>query len=453
MAAEPTRAASPRGGTFVREPPREGQSADGRAAPTLRAVDAVAALERRAAEFARLREVLLMTLAVMLPLSVGNVIWSVAGGQDDFNRRVSISPFDLPLAALLVVAIVDRRSALHPFRWTWPARIAAALAVVLAAAFVAHPSPRGVDLAFRLAAGLAVIDALGRLQSEARRHVTAVIAGIGVLEAVIAFAESAKGEAVGLGPLEFSGFFYKFGSSTAAHAGFDHPYHLACFLLVALAACLIGATRNERPEPWLAAGAVVAAGLATTYSRTLLLTLVTMLGILVLRRGAAVVRRRRRQFAAVVTCGFLIAAVAFGNGWVTRGQNTSTGQNIDSDRTEYARDAFRLTRDHPVLGVGPGRYTIALESVSHKTLLPAHNFVLLEMAEAGVLAGILAAALLVALAVRAVRRDATTAAVFASLVFFYLLDAYPFVFPTGLAISALWLGLQQIAGEERPAVA
>src|SRR4051812_17853836 len=388
---------------------------------------------------------LLVALVITLPIAIGDVIWASAGGDRDFNLRVSFSPFDVPLAALLVVTIVDRRPGPLRFATTWTARCAIALGVVLVCAFVAHPSPRGIDLALRVAAGLAVIDAFARLRSDGRRHVVAALAGVGAVEAVIACLEAAKGGAVGLGALEFGGFFYRFGTSTAAHAGFDHPYHLACFLLVALAAAALGATTDDRPRAWLACAAVIGGGLATTYSRAVIVTLVVVLGMLVLARGEATARRRRRQVAAAIAIGFVVVAVSFGDGWISRGNATSTAQNLDSSRLDYARDAVRLTRDHPFLGVGPGRYTIALQAVPHKDLLPVHDFPLLEAAEGGVLAGVLAAALFLAIGWRAVRRGVMTVVVFCSLALFYALDAFPFVFPTGLAISAIWLGLQEIA--------
>jgi O-antigen ligase len=222
---------------------------------------------------------------------------------------------------------------------------------------------------------------------------------------------------------------------------------LACFLLVALSACFIGALRTDRRRAWFVAAGLIAGALATTYSRAVVLTLVAMFGIAFLARAEADARRLRRELTAVAAIAFLAGAVAFGNGWVTRGKDTSTGQNIDRERVDYAREAWRLTRDHPLLGVGPGRYTIALESIPNKSLLPAHNIVLFEGAEGGVLAGILAGLLLIAVAVRAARLGAGSAQVFCALVFFLLLDAYPYTFSTGIAISGLWLGLLELAAE------
>jgi O-antigen ligase len=412
-------------------------------------VNAPAVLDQRRAELDRLREVVLVALIVTIPTSVGVVVWSPAGGEGDWNRRVSISPFDVALGVLLVLALVDRRGRGAPQPRTWTARIAIGLAVVLAVALLAHPSPRGVDFALRIAAGLAVIDAICRVSEDSHRRILAALAATGGLEAVIAVLESARGGDIGLGPLEFTGFHYQFGSSTAAHAGFGHPYHLACFLLVALTAALLGAVRSERRGPWLAGAALIALGLATTYGRAVALTLVIIGGIALFARGDPVSRRTRRQFAGAIALGFLVGAVGLGNGWWTRAQDTSRGgQNVDDERGSYAQAAGELIRDHPLLGVGPGRYTIALESIPHTTLLPAHNAVLLEAAEAGVVAGALTAALLVALALRALRAGPHAAIVFCALILFFLLDAYPYTFPAGLALSGLWLGLQERARRE-----
>jgi hypothetical protein len=403
-------------------------------------VKAPAVLERRSAELGRVREALVIVLIVTIPLAIGSVVWAAPGANADFNRRVSISPFDVPLALLLVLALIDRATPSRTRLDGWTRRIAIALAVVILVALVAHPSPRGFDFAFRVASALAVVHALRRLGAAARRRVLAVLVGTATVEAVIALLQSAHGGGIGVGALEFSGFFYRFGSSTAATAGFDHPYHLACFLLVAIGAALLGALGDERRTPWLIGVGVIAAGLATTYSRGVLVTLVVLLGILLFARGPADRRRVRRAFAAVVAGGFLLVAVAFGDGYIARGQTTSEG-HVSSYRTDRAREAIRMTRAHPVLGVGPGRYTIALESIEHTDLLPAHDAVLQEAAEAGVLAGVLTAALLLAMAVRSVRGGPEMLFVFAALIIFFVIDAYPYTFPTGMATTGLWLGL------------
>jgi O-antigen ligase len=279
------------------------------------------------------------------------------------------------------------------------------------------------------------------------------MAAVGTFEALIGLGQAAKGGEIGLGPLEVGGFFYRFGTSTASRAGLPHPYHLACFLLVALAAALLGTRGTLRDQaPWLVAAGVCATCVATTYSRAGLLSIaaIVLFGAIGPRDEAR--RKAVRLMAGVIAVGFIIGAVSFGNGWWTRSQSAQTGQieSVDSGRTERAKEALRLVDAHPVTGVGPGRYVIALETVKHQKdiLLPAHNVVLHVAAEAGVVGGLLMAALGLALVVRYARAGAFTMAVFMSLAFFFVLDAYPYVFPSGLALAGLWLGFVESARTE-----
>jgi len=410
-------------------------------ARTVPPMSAPATIERRTVELAQLRELLLYFLVVTVPLAMGTVVWFSAGGANDFNRRVSISPFDIALALLLAVAVVERRSFGRWRDWTWLTRIAVALGAVLAIALLAHPSPRGFDVAFRIVAGLAVIDAFVRLSRSSRQRVLAVVVVTGAVEAVIGMAESAHGGALGISPLEYRGFFYTFGSSTAGHAGFDHPYHLAFFLLVAIAAAVIGLRAASQRAPWLAGALICSAGIATTYSRAALVSLAAAVVLMLFARGSRDRRQTLRLLAVVITIGFVFGALAFGDGWHAKGQAASEGGGLDSDRHLRAEEALRLVRTEPVFGVGPGRYTIALESVQHQVLLPAHNIVLHEAAEGGVLAGALTVLLLLALLVRGWREGVESLTVFALPALFLVLDAYPYVFPAGLATSAIWLGI------------
>jgi hypothetical protein len=82
--------------------------------------------------------------------------------------------------------------------------------------------------------------------------------------------------------------------------------------------------------------------------------------------------------------------------------------------------------------------------------LPAHNLVAHEAAELGIVGGLAAGALLGLLGLRVLRGGSWTAAIVAPMVPFLLLDAYPYVFATGLAISALWLGLARASLEPVP---
>jgi O-antigen ligase len=157
----------------------------------------------------------------------------------------------------------------------------------------------------------------------------------------------------------------------------------------------------------------------------------------------------------VVAGAFFVGVLAFGNGWFARAESTTapgaSASDIGTGRTERFREALRLVKKEPIFGVGPGRYTIALESVPYGELLPAHDAMLHEAAEAGVVGGVLTAALLLALALDACRAGANTMIVFGSILMFFLVDSYPYVFPAGIAFAGLWLGLQHLASEPLPA--
>ena len=97
--------------------------------------------------------------------------------------------------------------------------------------------------------------------------------------------------------------------------------------------------------------------------------------------------------------------------------------------------------------MGPGRYVEALARTERAEYLPAHDLVAHEAAELGVLGGIASFALLALLGFRVLRGGAWTGAVVLPMIPFLLLDAYPYVFATGLATSALWLGLARVSLE------
>jgi O-antigen ligase len=219
-------------------------------------------------------------------------------------------------------------------------------------------------------------------------------------------------------------------------------------LLVAIGAALLGMRATTWRGPWVAAAGICAAGIATTYSRAALLSLGVFLVLVALAGGSRDRKRSLRLLALAVTLGFVFGVVAFGDGWHARASSTAgDSAHVDSDRRLRAEEAMRLVEKQPVVGVGPGRYTIAVASVEHADLLPAHNIVLQEAAEGGVLAGFLVLALLVAIAIRARRDGLEATAVFALPALFLVLDAYPYVFPTGLAVSAVWLGMVFTARE------
>jgi O-antigen ligase len=100
-----------------------------------------------------------------------------------------------------------------------------------------------------------------------------------------------------------------------------------------------------------------------------------------------------------------------------------------------------------MVGVGPGRYVTAQAELGGEENLPAHNLIAHEAAELGVLGTIGLLALLAALIRRCVRGGAWALMVALPMAGFLGLDAFPYVFPVGLALSAVWLALVRDAAD------
>lgn len=394
-------------------------------------------------EEARVAAMLVALLAALIPLATAYGVWSTATGADDWTRRITVAPFDLALVLITGWTLLRPRLLLDLFRSTAIRLVAAALAAVGAISFATHASPLGVALALRLLAGLCVIAALSRAfeHPASRRLVLGAIAGVGVAQAVLAMVQSARGASFGIEYLDFAGPLYPFGTSSAGRGGLTHPYHLAVVLVVAQGAALLG-LRHAAPAlrsrlGWLVALSVLGAGIAVTYTRAGALGQLALVVALALGRAD---RRVLLAAALAVLVGLGVGGLAFGDGWMARGE-ASTGDGAGSSRSQRLEEARALLEDSPATGVGPGRYVDALAQTGRDELLPAHNLVAHEAAELGIVGGVLVVALLGLLGLRVLRGGAWTAAVVLPLLPFLLLDAYPYVFATGLATAAIWLGL------------
>lgn len=390
---------------------------------------------------ARVAAGLLVALAVTIPLATGRVLWSVPGAADDWNRRITVAPFDVVLLGLLAWAVLHREAVASLAR-SRPARLLVLLYVAtFTLSFLASPSWLGVQQGLRLGAGVAVVAAAGAaLAVRTSRHlVLAGVTAVGVAQAGLALVQSGSGRALGVAPLDFAGPLYPFGSSFAGRGGFTHPYHLAVMIVVAQGAALLGLRTAGRRWPWALALVALGTGLGVTYTRAGLVGQALLLGAALLAPRAD--RPRLWLGAGALAVGLLLGGTAFGDGWIARGNQSVAVEGADSGRGDRFAEAGRLVAADPLTGAGPGRYVEALADVDHTDLLPAHDVVLHQAAELGVLGGLATAALLALLAWRAVRAGSWAVAVAAPMLPFLLLDAYPYVFATGLALAALWLAL------------
>lgn len=391
-----------------------------------------------------------LTLAVIatVPLITGPIVWVAPGGTGDFNQRVSISPYDLPLLLLVVVSgadLIERRSPDGFEKQRTPARLLAVAAIIWCAAAIAvHPSWRAVDWVFHVAGAAAIVRTFALADDRNRDRLLGAVVVLGVLQAALGIAQSRHGEILGLGPLEWKAELHEFGDNASGRGSLTHPYHLAALLTVALpAACvlLIRTTSTARRRALPLGIFVIAMALPITFSRAALLSLAPI--IIVLARSPVL----RRMVLPAVFVG-LIAGASLGlSGLSSKADRSTSVTAVDSGRRERFQEAGRLIAEEPLFGVGPGRYVIALRDVEHTDLLPAHNVIAHAAAESGVLGGVLVAALGSSFALWVWRRGPLVILAASGLVPFFLLDAYPYVFPVGLVISGLWIGVIVTASE------
>jgi O-antigen ligase len=269
-----------------------------------------------------------------------------------------------------------------------------------------------------------------------------------VLQSVIALLQLAEHGPIGLRALgESMTPLWSYSSSPAPQATMVHPYVLAGFALVAGAILAVALTRGWT-WPLAVATAVAIAPVGFTYGRAALLGLV--LAIVCLGTGVFTDRRRYLPVVLVLCIGTAVPGLIGNRGWTGRTQQTTRAGNeasLTTDRGWLIHEADGLIVDHPLIGVGPGRYVIALtEKFGTEPnprvgfIKPVHNLPLLAAAEGGIPAGLLMTALLLAVGWRAFAAGRAGLALYLAYLPFAVLDHFPYSFPMGLILTGLWLG-------------
>lgn len=387
---------------------------------------------------------LLGALVVLFPVSTAKVVLTTPSAVDDLLRRTALHVFDPVLVAITVLAIGRWISAGRPPPRGVVPRLACATGILFLIAFAFHPSSHGLEMLLRIGAAAAIATEVARLTGPNRQLLLGMLYALGVGEAVLSLLQVWNGGTLTHGPLEMARFpLFHFGSAVAGQGSFSHPYHLACVLLVALGAGLVGlrgATGRSR-WVWRAGLPVLGAALGMSFSRMCLAMIAVALVVVVARRvGTA--RRATVAAASLLAAGFLVGGYVGLDGWRYKERVSTDSQSFDSSRSTVAGMARDVIVEHPLVGVGPGRYvqTVIDENRSQQYHLPPHDLFLQVAAEDGVLAALMVFALVVAVGFRMLRAGPETLAAFVLLAPFFLFDAFPYVYPHGLVISGLWFG-------------
>jgi O-Antigen ligase len=262
----------------------------------------------------------------------------------------------------------------------------------LALSFAFHPSMRGVAVLIRLLGAVGVADRLQRSNRvELRRVVQVFTAGVATSLGV-AVLQLLSGKAIGRDALtERVDPFFHFASETGTGAILGHPFLLggAALVVASVAAALVLAGRLQ--TRWLfAAGALGGFGCVFSGSRTNVLGI----GILLATFVAGTWRSNRMRaclFGFVVLSGCGVGFAANTNVWSIKSSTFQANADVSASRVGLFKENVGMVRRHPILGVGPGRYNIALKAdgISQSTGFPHPPQVagLAAWAEGGLLAG------------------------------------------------------------------
>jgi O-antigen ligase len=246
-----------------------------------------------------------------------------------------------------------------------------------------------------------------------------------------------------------------------AYGSLPHPNILGGLVSVWLAgpaAAWLLARRRWR----LAAALIVVVGMALlslTFSRAALLGCAAAGGVLAWHYRQ-LGWRRLVGLALAALLGVLIVAAPMGRLLLTRVSGSQAGVITEMEsirvREWMTQQAVRMISAHPLLGVGLGNYTLALDEQAPGDfpLEPVHNVALLALSELGLPGALLLAALLIAFAVGALRARHPLAilasAMGAALLVAALFDHYLWTVAPGRDllwwVLGLWAGWSTLAG-------
>lgn len=243
-------------------------------------------------------------------------------------------------------------------------------------------------------------------------------------------------------------------SWTAGHGTFSGSYALAAYLILAISVALsfgiakqplnrifaeISLSRPLRITMWTSV-ALSSSAIATTFGRTALLAI----GLVGATYGIGWFMHRRNimGISAIATLVPLtVTGLFLRSGWLVRAT-----QSADLDfttRDALAARAIEMIRSHPLTGIGPVQYGPHLTRMGLSVLDPhvVHNLPLLVSAEFGIVVGVAFTSWIGILGFRAFRLSIFTAAIFLSILPFFMLDNLHYVYGNGIAMFAVWLAM------------
>jgi O-Antigen ligase len=243
----------------------------------------------------------------------------------------------------------------------------------LALSFLFHPSWRGVAVMIRLLGAVGVADRLQRSNRVELRRAAQVFTAGAALSMVVAIVQLARGKALGLFAFgERVDPFFHFGDAKVPSALLGHPYPLGGAALVSASVAIALVLAGRLQTRWMyAAGVLAGFGCVFSGSRTNVLGVALLVTTVVF--GTWRSNRMRACLFGLAVIGACVAGFAANpNVWGIKSSGYQTDGDVSAGRLGLFKENVGMVRRHPILGVGPGRYNIALkaEGITQSTGFP-----------------------------------------------------------------------------------
>jgi hypothetical protein len=356
-----------------------------------------------------------------------------------------LNPADFLLVPFVFMAGPAMRRAVRATPWSMPLWIGALLVVGGLLSLAVHPSFRGGLIVFRLIAGLGVIWMLAQFSKEEFvRQLALPLMIVAFIEGALAIAQLVTDTAIlpawsgAVAPMTIDGV-----ARAAGTLGHSHEMAVLGLIGVGLGVAAFRTVPLRRRRLWLIPIAAAALPVAISFSRAVLVGAVLVVATLLWG-----MLRETRDWApvlAAVSIGMAIPAVAFAGSWATRVEHSIGGAEESglNASIEQLEQAWSLIETDWPLGVGPGRYSVALEErldLEAQPANPIQSVPVYVAAEDGAVVGGLLVLMFLALAINAGRRSTENRVLFIAPLAVGVLDALLYVSPAGLLMSAWWLG-------------
>jgi hypothetical protein len=357
-----------------------------------------------------------------------------------------LNPVDFLLVPFVLMAGPAMRRAVRATPWSMPLWIGALLVVGGLLAVAVHPSVRGGVIVLRLIAGLGMIWLIAQFSKEEFLGLLALpIMAVAFLEGILAFAQLQTESAIlpdwtgAADPVSIDGV-----ARAAGTLGDVHEMVALGLIAVGLGVAAFRTVPLRRRRLWLIPIAASAVPVAISFSRAALLSALLIVGTLLWG-----MLRETRDWGPVVIAiavGLAIPAAIFAGSWATRVEHSIGGaeeSGLDV-RIEQLEQVWSLVETDWPIGVGPGLYTVALEErvvdLDVQQAQPVQSVPVYVAAEDGAVVGGLLVLMFLALAINAGRRSTENRMLYVAPLAVGIFDAVLYTSPTGLLMSAWWLG-------------